>query len=300
MSTPTNELQKVNHVLGADSILADTGWAGTARVPFNVAAEFMADFFRCGGVPYGKELTESWPVLQARIKAGNFAGIHIGDFKPIKLTTGETVIMEVAGIDQYFRCVDYEIGHHVDFISRDCLLNSPTGKFKFNDTSTNNGTAAEPNPWRSSKLFQTLNDEANGVYATLPADLKPCIIQKRALLESRFSAAGALSDSTGWAWNNIGKLWLPTEVEVFGNAVWSDEIWGTGGGGCNKQYPIFAGNSLHLIKGNGNGGARHHWWEASAHRASAFHVCYVDRYGSATRDAAESELICAPLCFRIG
>ncbi len=296
MAIKTNELQVANSVLGTDSIIADTDVAGTARVPFNTAAEFMKDIFMSGGVPCGKELTESWAALRTRIKAGNMAGIHIGDFKTIQLTTGETVVMEVAGIDQYYRCGGEEIGHHVDFISRDCL----TGEKVFNDTDTNQGIAAEPNPWRASKLFQTFNNEATGVYATIPADLRPCIIEKQAMLEARFSEAGALNDSTYEVWSNMRKLWLPTEVEVFGNAAWNDETWGACGGGCNKQYPIFVGGSLHLIKGNGNGGDRRAWWEASARRASATDVCFADNFGAAYFNHATHDFVCAPLCFRIG
>lgn len=224
-------------------------------------------------------------------------GIHIGDFKTFQLTTGEMVIMEVAGIDQYYKCGYTPNGHHVDFISRDCLKDLKV----FNDTDTNNGTAAEPNPWRASKLFQTLNDETTGVFSTLPADLKPCIIQKQAALESRFSGTGVLKSSTGWAWNSMGNLWIPTEVEVFGNTFQSDGDTGrTGGGGCNKQYPIFIGGTLHLIKGNGNGGNRCRWWEANAQRQSSTHVCYVSNDGTAGDAAATSGVTYAPLCFRIG
>ena len=293
----TNEIKKTAIITGKDTILADTDAEGTRRVEFDAAAEFFKNTFLSGGVPYGKELTESWAALQARILAGNFTGIHIGDYKPITLTGGEEVIMEVAGIDQYYKCGDIEIGHHIDFISRDCLA----GTKVFNDTNTNNGTEAEPNPWRASKLFQTLNDEATGVIATLPGDLKPCIIEKRALLESRYSAAGALESSTGWAWNNMGKLWLPTEVEVFGNTFWSDGDAGwTGGGGCNLQYPIFYGGAKHIIKGAGNAGSRCAWWEATARRQSSTDVCYVSHHGNADHYWATNGYIYAPLCFRIG
>ena len=293
----TNEIKKTAIITGKDTILADTDAEGTRRVEFDAAAEFFKNTFLSGGVPYGKELTESWAALQARILAGNFTGIHIGDFKTITLTTGEVVIMEVAGIDQYHRCGDVEIGHHIDFISRDCLA----GTKVFNDTNTNNGTEAEPNPWRASKLFQTLNDEATGVIATLPGDLKPCIIDKRALLELRYSAAGALESSTGWAWNYMGKLWVPTEVEVFGNTFWSDGDAGwTGGGGCNLQYPIFYGGAKHIIKGAGNGGGRCAWWEATALRQSSTNVCCVDYNGGAHFPWATDGYIYAPLCFRIG
>lgn len=281
--------------VSAAQVSYDGAASGLEAETVQGALDLLSVMVLSGGVPYGKELTESWASLQARTQAGNFKGIRIGDFKTITLTTGEVVIMEVAGIDQYHRCGDIEIGHHIDFISRDCLA----GTKVFNDTNTNNGTAAEPNPWRASKLFQTLNDETSGVVATLPADLKPCIIEKRALLELRYSTAGALESSTGWAWNNMGKLWVPTEVEMFGNTFWGNVGW-TGGGGCNLQYPIFYGGAKHIIKGAGNGGGRCTWWEASAHSQSATAVCSVDGTGVAGYYIATYGGIYAPLCFRIG
>ena len=281
----------------ASQVGYDSTESGLEAETVQGALDLLSVMVLSGGVPYGKELPESWASLQARIQAGNFKGIRIGDFKTITLTTGEVVIMEVAGIDQYYRCGDIEIGHHIDFISRDCLA----GTKVFNETNTNNGTEAEPNPWRASKLFQTLNDETSGVFATLPGDLKACIIDKRALLELRYSAAGALESSTGWAWNNMGKLWLPTEVELLGNTFWSDGDAGwTGGGGCNLQYPIFYGGAKHIIKGAGNGGDRCYWREASARRQSATYVCAVSGDGTAHANDATSGGISAPLCFRIG
>jgi hypothetical protein len=169
-----------------------------------------------------------------------------------------------------------------------------------NTTDTNNGTEAEIHPWLASALYQTLNDETNGVYAKLPSDLKSAIITKRALLEERYSAGGAVSADTGWSWANAGKLWLPTEVEVFGHHTWSEPGFGTGGGGCNLQYPIFAGGAKHIIKGNGNGGGRTVWWELSAARTSAAVFCVVDGSGRADGGGASHQWVCAPLCFRIG
>lgn len=290
------KLPKGTEIAGSDCIITDTGTT-TKRVDFNMAAEFFKDKFFGGGVNFvGKELTESWGSLRTRIQAGDFKGIYIGDYKTITLTTGEVIVMEVAGIDTYHRCGDIEIGHHVDFISRDCLA----GAKVFNDESNNNGTEAEPNPWRASKLFQTMNDETSGVFATLPADLKPCIIEKRALLESRYSAAGELDSDNNFAWNNMGKLWLPTEVEVFGHHAWSEPGYAAGGGGCNLQYPIFYGGAKHIIKGAGNGGRRCPRWEASASRGSSTHICIVGTYGDANSYWASGAGVFAPLCFRIG
>lgn len=292
MSIPTNKIQAMTSMEENDSFMVDTE-QGTGRLPLSAAKELMKDVFLAGGVPYGKELTESWADLQARIKAGDFSGIHIGDYKTITLTTGETVVMEVAGIDQYYKCGDTAIGHHIDFISRDCLA----GAKLFNDTNTNNGTEAEPSTWRASKLFQTLNVD---VYATLPAELKAAIIQKRALLASRYSSAGELTEDSGWAWNDMGNLWIPTEVEVWGTTHWSQPGFGSGNGGCNLQYPIFMGGAKHIIKGDGNGGSRCVWWEASASRGYASSVCFVSGVGYASCYVATHALVRAPLCFRIG
>lgn len=246
-----------------------------------------------GGVPYGKELTESWSELQTKIRAGNFAGISIGDYKTIQLTTDETVIMEVAGIDQYYKCGDTSIGHHIDFISRDALKDTRV----MNSTTNNNGNEAEPNPWRASELFTVMN---NTVFKTLPTDLQSCIIEKRAYIPSRYSSAGKLNNDGGGMWGDMGKLWLPTEIEVFGFAHWSTVGYGTYGGGCNVQYPIFMGGTKHIIKGAGNGGVRCAWGEASARRDSSTSFCGADSRGVASGDVASNASVRFPLCFRIG
>lgn len=296
MSVRTNELQQIGSVLDTDSFIIDSVSDGTGRLTLGNAIEYFRGAFMAngaGGVPYGKELTESWADLQTRIKAGNFSGIHIGDYKTITLTTGEKVVMEVAGIDQYYKCGDTAIGHHIDFISRDALR----GAKQYNTTATNNGTADKKSPWLASALYSELNGT---VYNTLPTDLKPYIIEKRALLEERYGAAGNLTTDSGWSWQNAGKLWLPTEVEVFGCTHWSQPGYGSGGGGCNMQYPIFIGGSKHLIKGDGNGGSRCTWWELSARDGSATHVCGVTYGGHANYSSAAHATSRAPLCFRIG
>lgn len=250
-------------------------------------------FFAPGGVPYGNEITYDWTTLKQRVKNGDFVGIKVGDYKTIELSTYETVIMEVAGIDQYYNCGDTLIGHHIDFISRDCLK----GVRAMNSTAKNNGTEVDPNPWRASELFKYLNET---VFESLPVDLQSCIIQKRAMLELRYSVTGNINDDNGWTWNNMGKLWLPTEIEVFGAPHWCEVGYGSGGGGCNLQYPIFMGGSKHIIKGDGNGGGRVTWWGASARRNSSTHFCGVGYYGNALGLLASDNTMRVPLCFRIG
>ena len=48
---------------------------------------------------YGKEIALAWDEISTKTKKGDFTGLRIGDYKTVTLTTGEIVIMEIAGID---------------------------------------------------------------------------------------------------------------------------------------------------------------------------------------------------------
>lgn len=244
----------------------------------------------------GAEITDTWAELQAKVQSGDYSDLYIGDYKEITLTGGEKVVMELAGISNYKNHGDTAIGNHLDFISRDCLATY----MPFNSTNTNNGTSAQKCPWMASALKESLNNASTGVYSKLPSDLKSVIIQKRALLEERYSAAGAVSADTSWSCQDMGYLWIPTEVEVFGHHTCSEPGYGTGGCGVNLQYPIFRLMPSHIIKGKGKDGSRAYWWEASAHRGNATNVCYVYYSGLAYACVASyAGGVCAPLCFRI-
>lgn len=296
-----NEPREISTLPDIDSISDNTLFVvskdGYARkVSEYQLSEYYKDIFLSGGVPYGKELTESWASLQTRIKAGDFTGIHIGDYKTITLDGGETVIMEVAGIDQYYKCGETQIGHHIDFISRNCLGDAKV----FNSNKSNNGTEQEHNPWRASDLFKAMNDEFEGVYSKLPSDVKECIIEKYAQLESRYSSISQLNDDDGKEWVFAGKLWFPTEIEILGTPYRSDiNMAHVSGGGCNCQYPIFQGNMKHIIKNNIISGNRASYWTISAGRNTSTRFCYINFRGYpdlVDSDNTRNVL----LCFRIG
>ena len=259
---------------------------------------FSNDFFRSykarNNIYRGKEITESWQSLHNRISSGDFSNLYIGDYKRFTLTTGEQVIMEIAGINHYRRHSYEDIKNHIDFISRN-VLDTPV---KFNDTATNNGTAEQPTVWLSSKLYDTLNNESTGIYSTLPNDLKPYIVEKVVLLERRYSQAGVVSNNTGWSWKSLGKLWIPSEVEVFGHSTWSERGFGTGGGRINMQYPIFQFSNKHYKKVGANG-VDCEWWllSASCHISSEF--CTVSAGGTSFSSIANNQLVRTILCFSI-
>jgi hypothetical protein len=256
-----------------------------------------------------------WSWIRARIRAGNFEGINVGDFIPFT-AAGNHYLSEVAGINTYKRqgdTTDVIMGNHIDFITRDCHPDT----FQMNRVNYNNGIAdgAQAVPFLSSELFQRLNSRqgnvptsaaatpaiasadfrTTGIFHTLPADLRAVIVEKRVLAPTRRLAANLLIDDTSWAWNNIGMLWLPFEVEVFGTKHWGSK---TGHEGGFLQYPIFASRMDKIVKGAGHEGVRSTWWLASAAGGNSTAFCSVHSLGPATSHSA-SHALRVPLCFRI-
>lgn len=231
--------------------------------------------------------SDEWAWIKARITKADYTGIHIGDYIPLTVKN-ETHQMQVAGIDTYYRTTDQELGHHIDFISRDCFSET----VKWNETDNNNGNATSPYPYMVSNLKTWLN---NTLYSYLPEKVKSQITDKWSLLEQRYSASKALLAPTGWGWQNIGKLWVPHEFEVFGATIWGEKGWSQGQA---TQYPIFANAWRDRVKGIGPGGSRCTWWLATVRSGAPDSACYVTHYGYADRWTTTHDFR-APICFRI-
>ena len=217
----------------------------------------------------------SWNEIAAKAAAGDFTGLNIGDYKDITLTTGESVRMELAGIDTYFGYQSNN-NHRLYFISRDCLATA----YAMNSTNTNTGG------FPASALKTTLNTT---IFNTLPADLRAVIKADKRLCSTKGS----------WAWQEDQKLWLPSEVEVWGHNTWSEVGYGNG---CGVQFPIFTGSLRHICKGQGKGkaeqGSRSHWWCGSPNASNTTNFCIVDYYGVASGSNASTALA-VPLCFTV-
>lgn len=239
----------------------------------------------------------TWSQLKSKCTNNDLKDLKVGDYKTITLTNGEKVIMEIAGIDTYYNAGDIACKHHIDWISRDCLK---TG-YKWTSKSNNNGVPSGTSgtgvidecPYMISDIRNTLNST---IYNLLPSDLKSYITEKRSLLEIRANSGGTLTSSTSWSWRNLGKLWLPSEYEVFGSIVCGTKPWSAGQA---VQYPIFANSWKKRIKGAGNGGARQFWWLTTVYDGHKEYVNIVDGTGFPFR-TSPSNLYYVPICFRIG
>lgn len=232
---------------------------------------------------------DPWAWIKARITAADYNGLNIGDYIPFSMG-GNAIKAQIAGIDIYYRANDVETGHHIDFISQDCY---PT-PVPWNTTNVNNGNATNAAPWMVCNLKNIINTTW---YNSLPAALKAQIIEKRAYLETRYTSGSTLIESTGAVWNDIGKLWVPSEGEVYGAVHWSTKGYSSM---QNAEYPIFAASWRNRIKGIGDGGTRCYWWLLSVSGGTSAYVCRVSSGGVAGSANASYAAICAPVCFRIG
>ena len=269
--------------------------------------------------------SDEWAWIKARISAANYEGLYVGDYIPVTMNAGtvggasiaqQIFQCQIAGIDTYTGCGDTEIGHHIDFISREVINSTVT----WNPENNNNGTSVQANPWLASQAYAYLNGvnnyttsaynnvahggdySAGGILQLLPTKLTNLIVTKRNLLDSRYDSTKLLTYSTTWAWGDMGKLWLPNEIEVYGTQIrsnlgYAQGYWNTEAN-IAVAYPIYLGSGRNRIKRVSSGG-RSYWWLSSADSHNSTHVCYVDNYGVANSYGATVASIRCPLCFRI-
>ena len=249
--------------------------------------------------------SDPWAWIKARISAGDFSKLHVADYIPVTCTNGTKFNARIAGINTYKGYGDTAVGNHIDFISASVW---PT-TFKMNLKNFNNGLDADHQyPWLSSNGYHFLNSlagnvpngtgnlpeteavdyTAGGVYFFLPDALKNVIVEKRMYIPKRFSASGIQSEDNAGGWENIGKLWLPSEVEVTGAPIWGCNKYGAMG---SVQYPLFANNMNRNI-------GRTSWWTLSA--TSGYATGFVGVYlnGSVANYYASTDYR-GPVCFRV-
>lgn len=222
-----------------------------------------------------------YDALHERIAANNFAGLRVGDYVDVPLVSASAVAGQqsvrflVAHIDPYLNCDDRSKGHHIAFmasapiaVSKDYEDVRNSSYVVWNATNSNQGTADVENPY----LYSSLKEWEKAFEACLPEGLTKYMLTQRVLLEERYSASGALTDSNGWSWKNIGKIWSPSEMEVYGCPVWGTPGYSVG---FDCQFDLFR-DTAHRINGT-----RQPWWLRSVRGGSSAGVCYVEDDGSA-------------------
>lgn len=167
---------------------------------------------------------------------------EIGDELHDTLLTGERITLVV---------VEKDWPHEgaVVLQLKDCL----TDTYSMNPKATNNGG------WEKAQLRKMLN---NDIWVTFPQDIRDCV--------KPIVRDGAKD----W-------LWLPTEVQVFGEVCWGDEKDKT-----DRQQFAYYRRPGNRIKTLGEGGNRYSWWLASPSAAYTAYFCFV--IGSGNSDSSNA------------
>ena len=227
-----------------------------------------------------------YDALHKRVAAGNFAGLRVGDYIDVPLvsasgvTSQQSVRFLLAHIDPYYQCGDNSKGHHIAFVASApiSVAKTVTGVandsfLMWNTTNTNQGTAETKNPY----LGSNLKAWETSFEACLPEGLTKYLLTQRVLLEERYSASGALTDSNNWSWQDIGKVWSLSEMEVYGCTVWGTPGWSVG---FDCQFDLFH-DTAHRVNGSRCG-----WWLRSVMGGSSSGVCCVYSSGRASYGSA--------------
>lgn len=242
--------------------------------------------------------TDIYTWLRDRVRAANFAGLRIGDYIDVPITEGanvpaQTVRYRIGGIDQYYQCGDTPMGHHIVMVPKAPVTvkgdkASDDGHIQWRDTANNNGTADEKHPYLLSKLHDW---EINDFLPALPATLKSAIMTQRVLLEERYTSGGGATESSGYSWVDLGKVWSPSEMEVYGCPVWGTKGYSVG---LDSQLPIFTDTASRIA------GGRVSWWLRSVADGSSSRACYVSGAGPSSSYTATDDDTRPMPCFLLG
>ncbi len=194
----------------------------------------------------------------------------VGDTKPVTLTTGETIELQIAGFNH--DTFSDGVTAPVTFVMKDCL----NTKAQMNSTAINAGGY----PASAMKTYVETN-----IYDKLPSDLKTLVAPVKKKWYTTYNDANSLTESNY-------NVWLLSEMEVSGTNTY------TIGNGEGTKYDVFTDNASRIKRVNGTADW---WWLGSCGRGgSDYFVCVrfdgVVSFGS----ASSLQGVCAGLCIRGG
>lgn len=192
----------------------------------------------------------------------------IGDTKPVTLTTGETIELQIAGFnhDTYSDGVTAP----VTFVMKDCL----NTRAQMNSSTTNAGGY----PASAMKTYVETN-----IYDKLPSDLKALVAPVKKKWYTTYNQTSSLTEGNY-------NVWLLSEAEVF------NSVTQTIGNGEGTKYPIFTDNASRIKKVNGTNDV---WWLGSCYKGNSGSFVVVTSRGGVNYDAADYSFgVCAGLCIR--
>jgi hypothetical protein len=156
----------------------------------------------------------------------------------------------------------YQVGAINQYEEHDMVL---VPKWCLSDSRQMNADKTNSGGFNASKLYSWLQNE---YYAMLPQEVRELIVET-----TQITSIGSTSTNIQ---NTIGKIFLPTEYEVFGATYYAADTEHTIGG--STQFEIFV-NSTNRIKIQGKRGASVRWWLCSPFAKYTYVFCCVQPDG---------------------
>lgn len=151
-------------------------------------------------------------------------------------------------------------------------------------------------------------ESLDSIYNNLPEALKANLSNKYVYVEKRIptlveSVVNLATTSLNVSSQKLGKLWVPSEVEVFGNSVYADNAFAKQ---CGTQYPLFKDvlNSTKMVQpvvstSTNESVSSCSWWLLNPAEGSSTKWCCVNNYGKPDLKDCTSTDCSVPICFTL-
>ena len=202
----------------------------------------------------------AWQQLRDQIFAGE-SGLKIEDeIKGVELKDGQKITLQVVYVSPD--------GTEVKFVSKNCLKD----EYPMNERRTNKGG------FMASDLFQRLQTE---IFELLPDDLAAVVseVKRKQIVDGEEKEYSC-------------KLWLPSEMELFGEDYYSTAAAG------EEQLEFFKDRRNRIKKLGDEAEYTDFWWCGSPAASNTTYFCIVN-YGGHPSISSASTALGVPVCFTI-
>lgn len=248
-----------------------TGFWQNPAFPVPNSAAAHNCFFR------GADLSQKYSIaeLSAKVQAGDFSDIYIGDYYPMSVTidgTAYSLTCRVADLDYFVHNGDTETtAHHIVFVPDEVIL---TNRVIMNDSDTTAGGFAGSKAWTT--IIPMITTGLQTAFGSSH------VLKHRRSLSNAVNTSTASMSGAGFTGATVGVGWADayacflTEVMVYGCTVFSSSAFDIADG--NHQVALFRLAKEYVSKPRGS------WWLSAV--ASSTDFAYVGGWGEANSNGA--------------
>ena len=234
------------------------------------------------------------PQMRMRKLNEYWEGQHIDAFTGDG-TTAQFTLSETAGTLGYVYVNGAKKAYTTDYTFSGNKVTFKSGRIPANGAQIRIEWMDGLTPWNGSALYRTYNDPDHGILR-LVRDADPKLYAHiYAGPEGEgmryYGETRTKTNQQGGSWANRGRLFLPTEDEIWGRLCCSAVAAGSGAVNM-QQWALYRGGRRHFAKSRGANAARSSAWVASSTSAGYFAMIYQN--GIASYYSSGTEIAAAP------